>query len=100
MVAKALKEAVERLHNCKARATGAEHVIETFRGETVWDGPVTVFALEGHPKASICYAWVSPVQGSTRRRFSAVLKQKPVNTPQDAVRAAIVHSYRESQQGS
>ena len=93
---KALQEAVERLHNCKARVTGTEHVIETFQGDTVWNGEVTVFALEGHPKASICYAWSSPVQGSTRRRFFSILKNSPIETARDAVRAAIVHSYKET----
>ena len=36
------------------------------------------------------YAWSSPIEGSTKRRFFAVLHQPPVDSPQVAVRAAII----------
>lgn len=32
-------------------------VRETFQGDTVWDGVVHVFKLEGRPKATRAYAW-------------------------------------------
>jgi hypothetical protein len=51
---------------------------------------VQVFDLTGHPTATRAYAWSSPIEGSTKRRFFAVLHQPPVDTPQAAVRAAIV----------
>ena len=86
---KALREAVEQLYKCSARHTGTEHVTEIFQGETAWDGDVHVFALEGHPSASVAYAWSSPVLGSDRRRFFTLLKTSPVLSPQDAVRASI-----------
>lgn len=92
-----LKQAVEGLHSCTATHVNQEHVTETFQGETVWDGDVYVFALEGHPKASVCYAWSAPVEGSERRRFFAVLQLPPVVTPRDAVRASIVEAYRDAQ---
>ena len=91
----ALKEAVEQLHECNARHRGTEHITETFEGETVWDGDVHIFALEGHPKASTAYAWSSPTEEG-RRRFFAILKIPPVVSPQDAVRASIVQGLRES----
>jgi hypothetical protein len=31
------------------------------------------FRLEGHPKATRAYAWSSPIEGSDKRRFYAVL---------------------------
>lgn len=43
----------------------------------MWEGVVYVFDLEDHPKATRAYAWSSPVEGSDRRRFYAVLHLVP-----------------------
>jgi hypothetical protein len=69
-------------------------VTETHGADTVWEGIVHVFDLEGHPTASRAYAWSSPIEGSDKRRFFAVLHQGPVKSPVDAVRAAIVAENR------
>jgi hypothetical protein len=50
--------------------------------------------LSVHPTASRAYAWSSPIEGSDKRRFFAVLHQGPVESPVDAVRAAIVAETR------
>ena len=47
-----------------------------------------------HPTATRTYAWSSAIEGSTKRRFFAVLHQPPVDSPQAAVRAAIVAENR------
>jgi hypothetical protein len=47
---------------------------------------VHVFDLEGHPKATRAYAWSSPVEGSDKRRFYAVLHLGGIRSPLDAVR--------------
>ncbi len=83
------------MHDCTARHTGTVRVLEEFEGKRVWDGDVYVFALEGHPAAQKAYAWSVPVEGSERRRFYAVLHEGPVDSPEKAVRAAIVQAYRE-----
>ncbi len=57
---------------------------ETFKGKIVWSGEVLIFELEGHPSARLCYAW--EVDG----KVMAVLHEPPVDSPQAAVRAAIV----------
>ena len=85
-----LKEAVERMHGGSATLAQSVPVRETFEGKLVWEGVVHVFDLTGHPTATRAYAWSSPIEGSTKRRFFAVLHQPPVNSPQAAVRAAIV----------
>lgn len=90
-----LKNAVERLHNCKASHIEDVTVIEKFGEKTVWSGVVSVFSLKGHPQATKCYAWSSPMEGSTKRRYFAVLHVPPVNSPEKAVRAAIVHDYKQ-----
>jgi hypothetical protein len=69
-------------------------VRETFKGKPVWEGVVHVFDLTGHPTATRAYAWSSPIEGSSKRRFFAVLHQPPVDSPQAAVRAAIVAEQR------
>lgn len=61
-----------------------------FEGKTVWEGVVHVFDLAGHPKAKRAYAWSSPIEGSDKRRFFAVLHMGAIKSPADAVRAAIV----------
>jgi hypothetical protein len=65
-----------------------------------WEGVVHVFNLEGHPKATRAYAWSSPLEGSDRRRFYAVLHLGGIRirSPLDAVRAAIVAERRLSKQ--
>jgi hypothetical protein len=89
-----LKTAVERLHDCKASFIEDVVVVEKFGDQTVWSGTVSVYALEGHPKAVRAYAWSSPIEGSTKRRYYAVLHIPPVDSPEKAVRASIVQDQR------
>jgi hypothetical protein len=85
-----LQRVVERLHDARAHLRSVTSVAERFRGETVWEGAVHVFNLEGHPTATVCYAWSSFVGDTDQRRFYAVLGMPPVNSAADAVRASIV----------
>ena len=85
-----LREAVERLHSGSATLAQSVPVRETFEGKTVWEGVVQVFDLARHPTATRAYAWSSPIEGSTKRRFFAVLHSGRINSPLEAVRAAIV----------
>jgi len=55
---------------------------------------VHVFDLAGHPTATRAYAWSSPIEGSTKRRFFAVLHQPPIDSPQAAVRAATIAEHK------
>src|SRR4030081_255093 len=85
-----LKRAVESQHGCTATFVQSVPVKEAFDGKTVWDGVVHIFQIHGHPKANKAYAWSSPIEGSDKRRFFAVLHMPPVTSPVEAVRAAIV----------
>jgi hypothetical protein len=89
-----LKTAIESQHGGTAMLTQSVPVHETFEGKPVWEGVVHVFGLTGHPKATRAYAWSSPIEGSTKRRFFAVLHIPPIMSPLDAVRAAIVAERR------
>jgi|SRR5262252_6138875 len=92
-----LGEAVENMHGGSATLTQTVPVRETFEGKTVWEGVVHVFDLAGHPTATRAYAWSSPIEGSTKRRFFAVLHTERINSPIEAVRAAIVAERKKSQ---
>jgi hypothetical protein len=91
-----LKRAVESQHGGTATLVQSVPVKETFRGKTVWEGVVHVFDLTDNPKATRAYAWSSPIEGSTKRRFFAVLHMGAIRSPVDAVRAAIVAEHREA----
>lgn len=89
-----LRLAVERTHGGIATLPQSVPIRETFDRETVWDGVVHVFNLAGHPRATLAYAWSSPIEGSDKRRFFALLHQPPDTSPIEAVRAAIVAEHR------
>jgi hypothetical protein len=86
----ALKDAVQSTHGGTATFVQSAPVRETHDGKTVWEGVVHVFDLADNPKATRAYAWSSPIEGSDKRRFFAVLQMGGIKSPADAVRAAIV----------
>lgn len=96
---KRVKEAVEKLHECKAEHLWSEPVHEVFKGKTVWSGIVEVFRITGHPKAKQCYAW-SHLDGKKdeQERFIAVLEILPIDSPQAAVKAAVVSEIKNRKQ--
>jgi hypothetical protein len=89
-----LKGLVERLHHCKASHIEEVAVIEKYGPSTVWEGTVHIFNITGHAETDICYAWSSPIEGSTKRRYYAVLKIPPIDSPEKAIRASIVHDHK------
>jgi hypothetical protein len=89
-----LKQAVKAQHGCTATLIQAVPIKETFGDEIVWEGVVHVFRITGHPPANKVYAWSSPIEGSDKRRFFAVLHVPPITSPVEAVRAAIVQEHQ------
>lgn len=89
-----LQKAILDLHGCKSTWVKSVSVKEVFEGETVWEGIVQVFDLIDHPKAKRCYAWSHELEGSKKRKFFAVLHQGVVDSPEKAVKAAIVQESR------
>jgi hypothetical protein len=89
-----LKKTIEHQHGGKATHVTSVPVKETFRGQTVWEGVVEVFDLEGNAKSTRAYAWSSPIEGSDKRRIFAVLHLGGIRSPADAVRAAIVAEHK------
>lgn len=87
--------AISEQHGGAATHVDSVPVKETFQDKTVWEGVVEVFDLEGNPKATRAYAWSSPIEGSAKHRFYAVLHLGGVRSPVDAVRVAIVAEHRQ-----
>jgi hypothetical protein len=94
-----LKHAVESQHGGTATFVQSVPVRDEFQGRTAWHGTVAVFDLADNPKATRAYAWSSPIEGSTKRRFLAVLHMGGITGPVEAVRAAIVAEARASTDG-
>lgn len=88
-----LAKAILDLHNCKATWVESVPVKEVFEGETVWEGVVQVFDLQGHPRATRCYACSHALDASKKRRFFVVLHHGAVDSPEKAVKAAIVDEF-------
>jgi len=85
-----LQKAVEKSLNCTAQLVETVRVVETSQGKTVWEGTVFVFDLKGHVQAKRCYAWASSLEGSAKVRHYAALHIPPIDSPEKAVRAAMI----------
>jgi hypothetical protein len=79
-----------KLHGCDAAYVETVPVEEVFQGETIWQGDVEVFDLRGHPKAKRGYGWGYTTTDEGGRRYFTVLELPPVDSPQAAVKAAIM----------
>lgn len=89
-----LRDAVQNMHGGTATLVQSVPVREVFQGKTVWEGVVHVFDLAGHPTATRAYAWSFSAEGSDKPRYVAVLHTDRINSPLEAVRAAIVADAR------
>jgi len=83
-----LRKAIRDLHGVEATHLRSAPVHEAFQGQTVWEGVVEVFALKGHPKAGLAYAWSQETEDGGRN-YVAVLGIGPIRSASDAVRAAL-----------
>lgn len=79
-----------KLHNCDAEYVETVPVVEEFQGQTIFQGDVEVFDLTGHPKATRGYGWGHTTTESGGRRYFTVLELPPIDSPQTAVKAAIM----------
>ena len=79
------EKAIRANFGCTAEPFHSEPIVETFEGETVWEGIVHTWVLHGHPEANRCYVWAAG-----DNEVVTVLHMSPVNSPLDAVRASIL----------
>lgn len=83
-----LADVVASLHGCDCSHLETVTVHEMLDGKTVWQGEVEVFDLDGHETATKAFAW-SYLGDNGHRQYVAVLNVPPINSPREAVQAAI-----------
>lgn len=88
-VKEGIRRAAERARGAPVRFVEVVPIVETFRGEVVWEGVVSVFEAD---YLGTVYAWA--VEGDDEPQFVAVLNQPPVTSPLSAVRAWIASTKR------
>jgi hypothetical protein len=90
-----LREVIRKLHGAEATHRESVPVKEVFNGQTVWEGIVEVFRLEGHPLTDTVYAWMH-YTGDPEKPFRhvTVLHIHPALSPIEAVRTFIVQEFR------
>jgi len=83
-----LKRVIESQHGGTGSFVQSVRVHKAGADRSQWDGIVHVFDLKDNPNAKRAYAWSSPVKGSTKPRYFAVLHQARITSPTEAVKAA------------
>ena len=95
---KELQQVIRKLHGSFATHVETVPVVETFNGQTIWEGEVEVFALHDHPKTDRVYAWSHDTDDAdSPRRHVTVLHIPPATSPLRAVQASIVSDVRAQQ---
>lgn len=56
--------------------------------------PIIVGAIERHSQVTKCDAWSSPIEGSTKQRYIAVLHVPPIDSPEKAIRGQLFRIIR------
>ncbi len=87
-----LKDAIRATHGCESLYVESVPIKEVFKGQAAWEGTVEVFALIDHPKAKRAFAW--SYRDGDQNKTVAVLAIPPVDSPQNAVKAAIASKGR------
>ncbi len=90
-----LQKAIKKTFGLESAHVETVGVVETFRGQVLFDGDVEVFDVTGHPDAKRCYAWANDIE--TGSNSTVVLERPPIKTALDAVRAAILTEHKRGQ---
>ncbi len=91
-----LESVILHLHGCNASWLESVPVHEVFRGKTVWNGDVEVFALAGHPKAKRCYGW----SYGEPEHVITILELPPVDSAQAAVKVGVAYQVKHAKKSS
>jgi hypothetical protein len=89
-----LQDVIRKLHGVESKHIESVPVKEVFNGETVWDGVVEVFRLEGHALTNKVYAWLHDTGDPAKPKHVTVLHIDPALSPAKAVRAFIIQEFR------
>lgn len=83
-----IKGAAERARGAPVRFVEHVPIVETFRGQVIWEGVVSEFDSDNGK------VWAWGVEGDKEPQFIAVLHRPPIDSPLAAVRAWIVSTQR------
>jgi hypothetical protein len=83
-----LQEAAEKTARARVQDTGWLAIKETFRGQVVWEGTVTLFEISCDPKR-IIYGWTVSGRNGGGPEHVTVKKGGAIDSPLAAVRAWI-----------
>lgn len=93
-----LQDVIRKLHGTESTHVETVPVVETFNGQTIWEGEVEVFDLLDHPTAPRAYAWSHDTDDPDNpRRSVTVLHIPPATTPHRAVQVSIASDVKEAQ---
>ncbi len=85
-----LANAILQTHGVEALNIETVPVREMWQGRVAWDGDVEVFDIARPSGATRCYGWGYPCdEDPSRYQYVCVLALGPVDSPINAVRAAI-----------
>jgi hypothetical protein len=80
-------EAVRTRYGCEPKHVVTTWLSEWLRGEEIWRGDVASFALAGHSKSGLCYAWpILTGVKKTDERIITALHLPPTTSPASAIR--------------
>lgn len=82
-----LQRAVEERHGCFALLREIVGVSARRSDGSLWEGPVVVFSLAGHPTAEIAFAWCDAGQDPTHLQLNVTLRGGRIDSAQVAVQA-------------
>lgn len=83
-----LKRVIELQHGGTGSFLRSVRVHKPAANTVSWDGIVHVFDLKDNPQSTRAYAWASPIKGSDKPRYFAVLHNAAIRGPSEAVKAA------------
>jgi hypothetical protein len=90
-----LREVIRNFHRAKATHIESVPVKDSLRGQTVWDGIVEVFRIEGHPMANRVYAWTEATgDPENPKHHETILHIPPVTSPNAAVRKVVTRELK------
>jgi hypothetical protein len=92
-----LQDVIKHRYGVESAHVESVPIKETYQGKPVWDGTVEVFDLKNHPKAARLYAWAYETDDPKRPKHVTVLQMGNVTSPLQAVRAALIEEYRNTQ---
>jgi hypothetical protein len=91
-----LQMAIKKTLGLESKHVETLEVVETFRGQILFDGDVEVFDVSGHSDAKRCYAWAKDHEIGSNS--TVVLERPPIRSALDAVRAALATAHKRASQ--